>query len=68
MAEEYSMMAEIGQIISSSLDINDVYSSLVERIRRLIPYDPLTMSLVDNANQTTSSTWLVGASIPGRGV
>jgi len=56
-ANESSVMAEIGRVISSSLEINEVYESLGEDIRKLIPFDQLDMSLINYKGATTSPTW-----------
>ncbi len=64
-AEEASVMAEIGRTVSASLDINEVYESLAEEIRKLIPFDRFSMSLVDHEKATASPTWELGAKFPG---
>ena len=60
------MMAEIGQTISSSLNIHEVYKVMGEKVNKLLPFDRLSINLVDDASQTTSPTWQLGANIPGR--
>ena len=60
------MLADLGRIIGSSLDIDDVYQSMGEQIKQLIPFDRLSLNLIDNETQTTSPTWLMGTPIPGR--
>jgi signal transduction histidine kinase len=64
--QETRMLAELGRIIGSSLDIDDVYQLMGEQIKQLIPFDRLSLNLIDNETQTTSSTWLMGTPIPGR--
>lgn len=64
--EETSIMAEIGRVISSSLDISEVYDRLGEEIKRLIPFDRFGMSLVNNESGTSSPTWVLGTDVPGR--
>jgi PAS domain S-box-containing protein len=66
LAEENSVMAEIGRTISSSLDINEVYEQLGETIRKLIPFDRLGLSLVNHESETTSLTWSLGTNVPDR--
>ena len=46
-AVESAAMAEIGRTVSASLDISDVYAHLGENISRLIPFDHLSISLID---------------------
>ena len=63
--EETSVMAEIGRTVSASLDINEIYQSLGEEIRKLIPFDRFSMSLVDHEKERTLPTWELGMEIPG---
>ena len=64
--QETSVMAEIGRVISSSLEINEVYILLGEEIRKLIPFDHLNMSLINYEGGTTASIWALGIDVPGR--
>jgi len=65
-AVEASVMAEIGRTVSASLDINEVYESLAEEMRKLIPVDRFAMGLVDSRSETMSRRWVVGTDVPGR--
>ena len=47
LARENQILGEIGRIISSSLDINDVYAGFGEQLRRLLHFDRLAISLVN---------------------
>ena len=64
--QETRILADLGRIISSSLDINEVYQTLGEQIKKAIPFDRLSLNLINKENQTTSPTWLMGTAIPGR--
>ena len=64
--EETSVMAEIGRVISSSLDVTEVYDRLGEQVRKLIPFDRFSMSLIDRRSGTRSATWLFGTDLHGR--
>ena len=65
-AEEISVLAEIGRVISSSLDVNEVYETLGEEIRKLIPFDRMTVTITDPESGTASPTWILGTDVPGR--
>ena len=65
-AEETSVMAELGRIISSSLDIDEVYESLCEEIRKLIPFDRMSLNLINYESETESPIWALGTDVPGR--
>ena len=43
LAQENAIMAEIGRIISSTLNIEEVYERFAEKVRKLIPFDRITV-------------------------
>ena len=47
LAQENAVLAEISRIVSSSLDINDVYEPFAEQVRKLIPFDRLAIAVPD---------------------
>jgi light-regulated signal transduction histidine kinase (bacteriophytochrome) len=47
LAEENAIMAEIGRIISSSLNIEEVYERFAEEVRKVIPFDRIVIDQVD---------------------
>jgi PAS domain S-box-containing protein len=69
LAEENAVMAEIGRIISSSLDVNEVHERLGEAIRTIIPFDRLTVGIIDSHGPGgTTPVWVIGTNVPGRRV
>ena len=66
LAAETEVLAAIGRIITSSLDINDVYANLCDQTRTLLPLDHMSFSLVDCDNAVSCVTWVDGQNIPGR--
>ena len=66
LAQETSVMAEIGRTVSASLDINEVYESLGEEIRKLIPFDHMSLNLVNHESETETLIWALGIDVPGR--
>ena len=66
LAEENSVMAEIGRVTSLSLDINDVYEHLGEQINKMIPFDRLVLATINEDMGCSTSTWIIGADVPGR--
>lgn len=66
LAEENSLMAEIGRVISSSLDINEVYGRFGEEVRKLIPFDRLIINLSDLEAGTFVNAYVKGLDVPGR--
>ena len=60
-AREGSLLSEAGQVIGSSLDIEEVYDVFVERIiRNLIPSDGLSINLIDALNGSFSTAYRRG--------
>ena len=47
LAHENAVLAEIGRIITSSLDIDEVYERFAVQVRRLIPLDRVDITSVD---------------------
>ena len=47
LAEENELLARIGQIISSSLDVDDVYEQFAEEVRNLVPIDRIAITVYD---------------------
>ena len=66
LAEESSMLAEIGRIISSTLNIEEVYEVFSEKVKSLIPYDRIVINLVDKDGATLVNRYVEGDSAPGR--
>jgi two-component system cell cycle sensor histidine kinase/response regulator CckA len=63
IAQENAVMAEVGVIISSSLDINKVYDQFAQNMGTLIPFDTLTANRVDLETQTFTTEYSAGAEI-----
>ncbi len=54
---EATTLAEIGRVISASLDIQQVYASLATSVRQLIPYDRLAIATVDQQHDTITNVY-----------
>jgi two-component system NtrC family sensor kinase len=66
LSQENAIMAEIGRIISSTLDINEVYERFAEEARKLIPFDRIMINLIDLKNNTSTPAYIAGIDVPGR--
>ena len=66
LAAENETLGEIGRIISSSLDIDNVYAGFGEQLRSLIQFDRLSISLVNMDDNTFTNAYTIGDEIPGR--
>jgi PAS domain S-box-containing protein len=63
LSQENAIMAEIGRIISSTLNINDVYERFAEKVRELIPFDRITIHIVNLRDNTLSVAYVTGLDV-----
>ena len=68
LAAENQILGEIGRIISSSLDITEVYAGFANQVRRLIDFDRLSISLVNLDDNTFTNAYVLGEDVQGRQV
>jgi transcriptional regulator with GAF, ATPase, and Fis domain len=66
LAQENAIMAEIGRIISSTLNIEEVYERFAEEVRKLIPFERIMINLIDLKNNTSTTAYIAGIDMPGR--
>ena len=66
LAEEIAVIAEIGRLISSTLDIEEVYERFAAEARKLIPFDSLIVNLKKPREDTLDVAYASGADIPER--
>lgn len=65
-AQENAVMAEIGRVIGSSLDINEVYDRFAEEVQKLIPFERIGIYTVDAEEGTMSAAYLKGFDVQHR--
>ncbi len=64
LANENAIIAEIGRIISSTLDIEAVYDRFAEEVKKLIPFDRIGISIIDWDSQTVTMAYIAGHDVP----
>ncbi len=64
LADENATIAEIGRIIGSSLDIDEVYERVAEEIRKLIPFDRMVVSTLDYQQNNATIAYISGLTVP----
>ncbi|MEX0760875.1 MAG: GAF domain-containing protein [Dehalococcoidia bacterium] len=64
-AEERATLAEIGRIISSSIRLEDVYPKFCEQVKKLMPFDRIVISLVDESSQSVEDAFVAGRRVKG---
>ncbi|MGB9700615.1 MAG: PAS domain S-box protein [Thermodesulfobacteriota bacterium] len=66
LAEENAVMAEIGKIVSSSLDIQQIYHLFAKELSRLIKFDRVAVNIIDPAQYTFTIPYVWGPKVPQR--
>ncbi len=66
LAEENSARAEIGRIISQSMDFDNIYRRFGEEVGNLIPIDRIVIGLLNESNADIVNAYVAGLDVPGR--
>jgi PAS domain S-box-containing protein len=66
LAQENAIVADIGQIVSSTLNIKEVYERFVEEVRKLIPFDRIVINVIDIEKNTVSNVYAAGQGVSDR--
>jgi hypothetical protein len=66
LAEENAVMAEIGRIISSTLNIEEAYKLFSGKVKKLLPYDRITINLINKDGTTLIDRYVEGEPVLGR--
>ncbi|MCZ6538358.1 MAG: ATP-binding protein [Chloroflexi bacterium] len=64
---ERSALAELGRVVSSTLDIETVFERCAEQVRTLLPADRIAIALADDEGETFEYTYVSGIPVPGWG-
>ena len=63
LSQENAIMAEIGRIISSTLNIDDVYERFAEKVCELIPFDRITIHILNPRENTIRPAYSTGIEV-----
>jgi PAS domain S-box-containing protein len=66
LAQENTVIAEIGRIISSTLNIEDVYGRFVDEVRKILPFDRTAINVTNHENNTFCTAYVAGKEIEDR--
>lgn len=66
LSMENSILAEIGQIITSTLDINDIYNQFAGIVRKILPFDRISIPIVNPDRTSITIAYAFGVEIEGR--
>lgn len=64
-AEERLVLAEIGRLVSSSLNAQEIFESIAEPFNRLIPFDRFSVSTYDSPTETWTPRYVDGPVVGG---
>ncbi|MCJ7747556.1 MAG: PAS domain S-box protein, partial [Desulfobacterales bacterium] len=65
LSQENTIVAEIGRIISSTLNIEEVYERFAEEIHKLISFDAIAVNMVNYKESTISIPYVSEIGVPG---
>ena len=68
LAQENSMLARIGQIISSTLNIEEVYERFASEVKHLIAFDRIVVNLINPKSATATIAYVAGLKMDERRV
>jgi len=66
LAQEIAVIAEIGKVVGSTLDIEEVYERFAAEVRKLLPFDRLAVNLHDFDQGLVRTVYVSGEYIAGR--
>ena len=68
LVQEQTLFAEIGRVISSSMDINDVYEDFANQVQKLITFDRISLAILNKEDDTLVNAYVLGLEAEGRHV
>ena len=68
LARENTIMAEIGRIAGSTLNLEEVYDRFAQEVRKLLNFDNMTVLLMDPEKNSSTVTHVIGTTVAGREV
>jgi PAS domain S-box-containing protein len=66
LAREMAIIAEIGRVVSSTLEIEEVYERFAAEVRKLIPFDRIALNLCNIPENIVTIAYVSGEGIPNR--
>jgi PAS domain S-box-containing protein len=66
LAQENATMADIGRIVSSTLNVDEVYEAFAEQVKKVLPFDRIVISIIRPDKNTTRNAYIAGEGILDR--
>lgn len=64
--KELEVIGEVARIITSSLDIDEVFERFAEAVRKLISFDRITINVINPEQGTVTTAYVMGTDVPGK--
>jgi signal transduction histidine kinase len=68
LARENATMAELGRIITSTLNIDEIYQSFTEEVEKIISFDRIVINVIDTEKNTVKNVYIAGKELHDRNV
>ncbi len=65
LSQEILIIAEIGQIIGSTINTDDVYERFAKEVQKLIPFDGIAINIINQAEASVTVPYVWGMAAPG---
>jgi len=66
LAAETEVLAKIGRLITSTLNTDEVYQLFAEEVRKVLPFDRMSVNIVDRERNTATSAYVTGVPVRER--
>jgi PAS domain S-box-containing protein len=66
LAQENVIVADIGQIVSSTLNIEEVYERFIEEVKKLILFDRIVINVINIEKNTVANVYMAGEGVADR--
>jgi diguanylate cyclase (GGDEF)-like protein/PAS domain S-box-containing protein len=66
LAQENAIIAEVGRIVSSTLDIEGIYGHFAEEVKKLIPFDRIAINTVNYGSGMVTVAYVTGVDVRDR--
>ena len=66
LAEEMAVIAEIGRVTGSTLNIEEVYERFAEEVRKIIPFDRIVIATINVETNRATNDYMAGVGIADR--
>ena len=63
LAKESAVVAEISRVLSSAVDIHEVYDLFAEEVRKLVPFDRIVIELTSEDSDTFTTAYVAGVDV-----